>query len=1057
MIPSEEITHNETNDARELSAFGAVDFNWTRQVKSVWHDPPYHVPELHKKVVDDIVSYFLSKTVDVDPADEPLGRAIVGAAGFGKTHLIGELRRRVWEKKCWFVLLDFSGIKDFWPTVALGFRNSLQARTHDGNTQCQQLVVRLAQLLGIEQRFIPTADRWRNHSRDLMIELVRFFTRALAHKYPGESLAHLDAMTALVLLNSEDLNCQEIADLWLQGGMLEHEDAHEFGFKEGNSPEKVVESLSWIMSRVAPTLIGVDQIDAIVTASKHPVSNTSEGSEEQKESQSIVEALAQGLMDLHEAKRRAVVVISSLERTWQILQDKPRVPMQHRYLPPNGLSPFSVAETARAVIMARLATAYAKAGFVAPSAVWPFTDNAFKSALGLSPRELLMACYQHQQACIAGGKVTICDSLGKSTTGGDRPVGTAHLDEIYHSALDDAVITNLLDTSREDDLWELLDRGLRLLVQHYHLPRSVDADVLRDPDVERPALHGRLSFTFVDEGGREEHYCFRALAHSHATAFQARLKAAITASGIDRALKFRHLFILRREPPPSGPKTADLVNQFKRLGGRFLAPTDDDLRTLVALAAMDGRELDGFERWLQMRRPLFTTQLFGDAGLCPPPFLAGSGRAEPGSSPGTATVGWETKGGSDTQAPRVIPVGRRDEGGVPGAEVTLPAELLRRHIAVLAGSGSGKTVLLRRMIEESVLLGIPAIVLDPNNDLSRLGDSWPVAPKSWTEEDVAKAARYHEHADVVIWTPGVSEGNPMSLKLLPDFATIDNEDERERAVQMAFATLLPLVPGSGVKATLKQGVLADTLRHFAASGGGDLLDLIRLLAGLPKGVSNDPGSQKLAQELAAQLNAAVAIDPLLKPCEETLGPGTLLQGPGGKTRVSVINLGGLSDEARDSFVNRLQMSLFTFIKRNPSATGSLYVIDEAQNFAPSERSTACRESALQLAAQARKYGLGMMFATQTPKGIHNKIVSNCTTHVYGRMSSPAALVAIRELMAAKGGAADDVGGLAKGEFYFSTEGSGRPYKIRTPMCLSWHTEVPPTHDEVIAKARANRP
>ena len=33
------------------------------------------------------------------------------------------------------------------------------------------------------------------------------------------------------------------------------------------------------------------------------------------------------------------------------------------------------------------------------------------------------------------------------------------------------------------------------------------------------------------------------------------------------------------------------------------------------------------------------------------------------------------------------------------------------------------------------------------------------------------------------------------------------------------------------------------------------------------------------------------------------------------------------------------------------------------------------------AAQARKYGLGMIFATQLPKGIDNRIVSNCTTHV----------------------------------------------------------------------------
>jgi hypothetical protein len=146
------------------------------------------------------------------------------------------------------------------------------------------------------------------------------------------------------------------------------------------------------------------------------------------------------------------------------------------------------------------------------------------------------------------------------------------------------------------------------------------------------------------------------------------------------------------------------------------------------------------------------------------------------------------------------------------------------------------------------------------------------------------------------------------------------------------------------------------------------------------------------------------MNPLFKSVGEPLDPKTLFEGPSGKTRVSVINLAGLaSEEARDSFVNRLQMSLFTFIKRNPNPTGCLYVIDEAQNFAPSGAGTACKASALSLAAQARKYGLGMMFATQTPKGVDNKIVSNCTTHVYGRMNAPATIDAIHDLMAAKGG------------------------------------------------------
>ena len=441
-------------------------------------------------------------------------------------------------------------------------------------------------------------------------------------------------------------------------------------------------------------------------------------------------------------------------------------------------------------------------------------------------------------------------------------------------------------------------------------------------------------------------------------------------------------------------------------------------------------------------------QTEANAGATPTP---ASARGE------SATAPQPTTSHTPALSERFIPIGHRYERGAPGAQVKLAADLLRRHVAVLAGSGSGKTVFMRRIIEEAALLGIPSIVLDPNNDLSRLGDAWPSRPESWSDEDAAKAKAYLACADVVIWTPGVNSGNPISLNLLPDFASIDDADERDQAVDMAWTTLTPFLPGGSVKANRMKGILAGAIRRFAAEGGGQLTDLIALLADLPDGVSQDSNAQRLAGEIADQLHAAVAMNPLLQSVGEPLDPKTLFEGPRGKTRVSVINLGGLaSNEARDSFVNRLQMSLFTFIKRNPSPTGRLYVIDEAQNFVPSGAGTACKASAQSLTAQARKYGLGMTFATQAPKGIDNKIVSNCATHVYGRMGSSATIDAIHDMMAAKGGTADDIGRFSRGEFYFSTDGSTRPFKVRTPLCLSWHPPNPPTADEVIQKARSSR-
>jgi DNA helicase HerA-like ATPase len=207
--------------------------------------------------------------------------------------------------------------------------------------------------------------------------------------------------------------------------------------------------------------------------------------------------------------------------------------------------------------------------------------------------------------------------------------------------------------------------------------------------------------------------------------------------------------------------------------------------------------------------------------------------------------------------------------------------------------------------------------------------------------------------------------------------------------------------------------------------------------------------------MADELKAAVATNPLLKAGGPVMDPALLFFGKNrARTRISVVNLSGLaSDEAKEDFVNRLQMTLFGWIKKHPSPRGMLYVIDEAQTFIPSGAGALSKTSGVQLVAQARKYGLGMVVVTQTPKGIDNKVVSNCTTQFLGKQNAPATIEAAKELIAASGGKGDDLGRLATGEFYFKTERSGKPVKVKTPLCLSWHPPNPPTPEEVVARAR----
>ncbi|GAA0389148.1 hypothetical protein GCM10009530_45310 [Microbispora corallina] len=394
-----------------------------------------------------------------------------------------------------------------------------------------------------------------------------------------------------------------------------------------------------------------------------------------------------------------------------------------------------------------------------------------------------------------------------------------------------------------------------------------------------------------------------------------------------------------------------------------------------------------------------------------------------------------------------------------GELVRIRLEALRRHTAIFAGSGSGKTVLIRRLIEECALQGVSTIALDPNNDLARLGEAWPEPPDRWGPGDAARADDYLAGTDVVVWTPGRESGRPLSFQPLPDFASVlDDPDEFTEAVDAAVTALVPRakLEGRTSKAHLGQAVLREAVEHYGRRGMTGLTRLIALLDDLPDGVSTIEGASKIASDIAQNLQAAVVMDPLFAGRGTPVDPGVLLTPPEGRrARVSVINLAGLpSDAQRQSFVNQLQLALFAWIKRHPAGErplGGLFVMDEAQTFAPSGAMTACTRSTLALAAQARKYGLGLVFATQAPKGLHNGIPGNASTQFFGLLNAPVHITAAREMAKAKGSDVADVARLRSGQFYAAVEGA-RFRKLQAPLCLSHHPRSPLTTEEVLARA-----
>jgi len=163
--------------------------------------------------------------------------------------------------------------------------------------------------------------------------------------------------------------------------------------------------------------------------------------------------------------------------------------------------------------------------------------------------------------------------------------------------------------------------------------------------------------------------------------------------------------------------------------------------------------------------------------------------------------------------------------------------------------------------------------------------------------------------------------------------------------------------------------------------------------------------------------------------------------------------------ARQQFIGQLSMTLFSYVKKHPARAQpllGLLVIDEASEFVPSTRSVPGKENMLRLLPQARKHGLGMLFASQAPNGIDPQIIAACATQFYGRAASPAAIEAVRAQIKLRGGNGTDIATLQPGMFYAHTEGMKAPVRVATRLCLSAHLASPLDEAEIIKRAGRSR-
>ncbi|MFG2059833.1 helicase HerA domain-containing protein [Micromonospora sp. NPDC048871] len=1109
---------------QERRALAALRFNWAPTPDDVWKPAPFHVEALHHDVLRTVLDSFTEADHSADSS--PVGVAILGQRGTGKTHLLGTVRQEVQQRGGFFFLVELLEARAFWHSTAMSLLAGLSRPMPDGTTQLRTFLRRLADRTDAPRtvRRAVTGDTELSRSAlDAFVDLVRKANRQVGTECQ-------DTLRALVLYAAESSDLEDIGYDFLSSSDEEEPGTRTaWGLRRNRrAPQEVVRDTSRLLAMVAPTVIAVDQIDLMVAQSVKATNQEVRG-EIDWQTSLLLEQVASGLMALRETTKRSLSVVSCLPQTWRDLKEQATDTVQDRFREAAPLKEIPSVEVGRELVAKRFAVLFDEVGFTPPHPTWPVHPAAFDEVVGFTPRELLRRIDTHVRACLTSGEIRELSHLKYGTAGpatavtGVPPVGArladefAKIDARYAELIAGADPESALTQQTEDvRVPGLLKAGLTAWIAAQGT--GVDSFSLDPiPAGGKPALHARLRHSLDDESEDEEHWSFRAVCAPHHIAALNRIRNAVTAAGLTEGVAKRKLFLLRTPEWSRGARTREVLDAFTRAGGRTISFPAADIRRLIALEQLvQDFGLEILRPWFADRRPAAEitclcealgsgpevtearVSAIGPGGATPPAVAVASPggpvhaaspggpvhAASPGGPVGVASL---SSVSADMAGPPVggvvpdavqampapgpgIPAGplvagmnpeRVDIGVVSGRPdpVRVELESLRRHTVIFAGSGSGKTVLIRRLVEECALRGVSAIVLDPNNDLARLGEAWPAAPTGWGPDDPDRAAAYLAGTDVVIWTPGRQAGRPLSFQPLPRFVDVlDDPDGFTAAVNAAVATLAPhaRVDGGTDKARLGRAVLREALISYARTGANNLPEFTEVLNELPDGVSQLDGAQRLAAGMAQLLKAALINDPLLGGAGTPVDPGELLTPPPGRrARVSVISFVGLpEDHQRQSFVNQLQLALFTWIKRHPAGDrplGGLFVMDEAQTFAPSAANTACTQSTLALTSQARKYGLGLVFATQAPKGLHNQIPGNAATQFFGLLTVPVQIEAARDVARAKGADITDVGRMRTGQFYAAVEG-GRFVKMQAPMCLSHHPRSPLTTEEVVHRA-----
>jgi hypothetical protein len=1008
--------------------------------QQIWVDDPFDTSSLHSEARE----VFSSLLANATGAERPTsGRMllILGDAGAGKTHLIRSFRSRVHKSRTGYLgyLQMVSGASNYARYVLSNLIDSLD-QPYDQEVDPRTSLTRIANALAARafETHVATALREDEDVEDQeLAEQVRIGAdHLLKTRYPE---LDIDLLRAFLYLHRPDPRIKSRILKYLRCEDLSLNDRQRIGDivpkTDMNDPQQMIRSIGRLLAAVGETpmalVLCVDQLeDAFIV---------------ERSEQPFVRALT-ALRELAEGLPTAIIVVSCLKNLYEELSPKLTASLRDRIEkdpPPVYLRAGISVEEGKLLVSERLRYLYEKAGLEVNGKVdvFPFTQAFFADKRELSARSLLDACREYRDRCRKAGRLLELDRRIElppppSVRDNEQAKRSAEWEQRWNDFLADSRES---PADEDEELastlcWAISCAGAELKSSG----RAVE--VTQD----ETALSVRLANT-----GSADEWFHVGLCNRTPKFGWLQKQIGYHAEEARRNPNKPVLVLVRNDGFPPTATVTKALGQALKSGGRSVIVTDADWRAILAFRefkqAHQGAEyFDVWARQARISRIGAIRQILdlGPLDLAAPavepaPVLAPARLQAPPPPPETVVATSPAQRPATERVATERSTGKLALGkgaGVFARPVVMDSSELTQHAAFLGGSGSGKTTLALSVIEQLLLDGIPAVLIDRKGDLA--GYARPEALARPSEDPTLEARRrlLNANVDVALFTPGHPEGRPLSISIAPEglheLAPFDRDEEAESAAH-ALSDMLGY-RSSGKDASLR-AILIQALQIAAKFPISITLDhLITLIGDADPALVAAIGRldtklfNKLVQDLqtlnltATQLFAtsgeALSIDLLF---------GTGAHARPGRTRLSIVSTKFLRDDSQIEFwVAQMLFAMLRWTTQNPRGSLQAVVLfDEADMYLPANRQPATKAPLESLLKRARSAGLGVLLATQSPGDMDYRCRDTIRSWFLGRIKENTALAKLKPMLSgAAGDVASRLPGQDTGEFHLARAG-----------------------------------